>query len=199
MTHTKATLSNPAQIYANGTHVGGSDDLAAKLQDGTFASLLKNAAAAAALPSALQQAVERAAASAAASSSSGGGKGGPALSPELQALAGKLADPKAGVAVRSTKEKNFSGNQLLLWLEQNASGSGGKLSEEEAAALEEEAAALGARLLAANVVTRVGSQQPSVRETKAVAAGGTYRLKSDAPRAVAWGQPLNTAYCEFDL
>lgn len=172
------------QIFVNGAHLGGSDDLRARLEDGGFDALL--AAAARPLPEALSAAVERAAALAAQAS----GSGANALSPELRAVADALADPQRGVVAvagsGAAGEKTFSGAALLAWLEASGQLAGNPTP-----------AALGAALLEANVVTLVAPRQPRPEDVAAVAPEATYRLRVDAPLAVAWGQPLNATYCEL--
>jgi hypothetical protein len=112
--------------------------------------------------------------------------------PELAAVAAALADPSSGVvaaAGTASNGKTFTGAQLLAWLQQR----GVTAAEAAGASLELQ----GAQLLAANVVTLVASSQPALGDVATVAPGMTYRLRADAPRAVQWGQPLNTGYCEL--
>jgi hypothetical protein len=80
------------------------------------------------------------------------------------------------------RSKTFSGSQLLRWLE----GSGGDKADETAA-----------QLLASNLVTLVSPAQPTPVQAAAVRPDACYRLLSDAPRSIQWGEPLNTHYCEL--
>jgi len=184
-----STSGTTPQIYANGTYVGGSDDLLAKLQDGSFIGLMKDkgTAAAAGLPAALRSAVEQAAAAAQQAASSKEGSSSPlAVPPELKAVAEALVNPASGIAAKSSSsDKTFTGAQLLQWLQQQEGCSGGAGAAQQ-----------GASLLAANIVTRVATTLPQPQHVSSVVDSATYRLRSDAPCTVAWAQPLNTAYCE---
>lgn len=132
-----------------------------------------------------------------ASKSSTAGAHGAPLAPELKPVADALADPSTGILATAPAAagaaKTFSGAQLLSWLQQrggSSSQSGGQSIDKS------EAEALGGKLLASNVVTLVAGTQPARRDVEAVRPEGSYRLMADAPRSVAWGQPLNTHYCE---
>lgn len=194
------------QIYAVGTHVGGSDDLLAALADGRFDALLTGASGGssgggvpAVLPPVLHEAAAAAAAAAAAGPAVGSSSsGGAALPQPLVSLSGALADAGSGIlaAIGGGGDKAFSGAQLLEWLAANLgaadAGAGGGAGAGNAGS----PASLAAQLLAANVVTRLAAAQPSPADLAAVEPTGRYRLRTDAPRGVAWGQALNTAYCE---
>lgn len=84
------------QVFVNGRLVGGSDRLATKVNDGSFAQLLDDTQSQHSLPEALQQALKSVAAAQA--EPGAGSPAGPQLAPELQALATKLAEPQTGIA-----------------------------------------------------------------------------------------------------
>lgn len=178
------------QIYAYGTYVGGCDDLLAKLQDSSFSSLAKSEPAGDAigcLPDALRSAAEKAAADAQRPTPGPAGRA-PTVSPELLAVAASLADPAGGVlAGCNSSDKTFSGKKLLDWLQKNS-------IQQQQQQQQPGTEALGSRLLASNLVTLAAAVQPSAEDTVALRAGARYRLLSDAPRSVAWGQALNTHY-----
>jgi glutaredoxin len=195
----------PAQVYAVGEHIGGADDLEAALADGSLARLLQQEAdggggGGGALPPGLRAAVERAAAEAAAEVGAPAPPGGPPLPPDLADLAAAAADPKCGIVAAAAAAKGggaakaqagasgggtFSGAQLLAWLAQRPDALGGRAP-----------GAAGAALLAANAVTLVSRAPPPPAVVTAVDPAKAYRLRAAAPRAVAWGQPLNAAWCE---
>lgn len=176
----------------HGTLVGGSDSLSAQVADGSFAKLLAagSTAAAALLPEDLQQALDASLASAAAAGADR--KSGPQLPPELLQLARALSEPQAGIP-RSTRSGDlhsnaFTGRALLDWLQQHSSSS--STGSDRQGALQK-----GQQLLAANIVTLVSQQQPTAAGLSLVDDDAHwYRLRSDAPRDLAWGSALNTGY-----
>lgn len=172
-------------MFVNGTLVGGSDSLSAKVSDGSFAELLAASNAQQALPGALQQALE----STAAANQGAQSPAGPQLSPELQQLASRLADAQTGIQ-RSAQPADlrsnaFTGQALVDWLQHSTSSQG-----DRAAAIN-----TAQQLLAANMVTVVSQQQPTAAELASFDdAVHWYRLRSDAPRDLSWGTALNTGY-----
>lgn len=176
----------------HGTLVGGSDSLSAQVADGSFAKLLAAGSAAALLPEALQQALDASLAAAAGADTST--KAGPQLSPELLQLAKALSEPQAGIP-RSTRPGDlhsnaFTGRALLDWLQQHSSNSSSRPGSDRQGALQ-----TGQQLLAANLVTLVSQQQPTAAGLSLVDDDAHwYRLRSDAPRDLAWGSALNTGY-----
>jgi hypothetical protein len=175
------------QVFAAGQLIGGSDSLLAHIQDGSFNAMVGAPADQQALPAQLQAAVE----AAAAVGQAGTAAGNPALRlpPDLQRVLDAAADSRSGVPRSpgqpgsSLLSNAFTGQVLVQWLVQHNSSS----SSDEAAA-----ARIAEQLLAANAITLVSAQQPQV--PVAFSAADHYRLRSEAPRELAWGAPLNTAY-----
>jgi len=179
------------QVFVNGTLVGGSNTLAAKVTDGSFSTLLGGPGGPSqALPPALQQAVEAAAASRAKAGSTGAT--GPQLAPELQQVVQELADRSRGIARASQlgdpRSDAFTGAALVDWLTQHSSNGASNAGRQTALATAEQ-------LLQGNAITLVTQQQPAAADL--VFQDDTahwYRLRSDAPRDLPWGTALNTAY-----
>lgn len=175
------------QVFVNGTLVGGSDRLAAKVSDGSFTQLLDGTTSQQSLPEALQEALQSAAAAEAKPGACS--PAGPQLAPELQELATKLAEPQTGIkraAQPGDPHSNaFTGQLLVDWLQQQGSSQGDRQAAVKTAE----------QLLAANVVTVVSQQQPAAAELKVFDdAAHWYRLRAEAPRDLAWGTALNTGY-----
>jgi hypothetical protein len=176
------------QVYANGTLVGGSEALLAKISDGSFTQLLSQASSSqAALPDLLSRAVQ-AAEAAAATSSSAAPAAGTQLPEALRQLLSALSDPQMGVQRQpgSSGKPAFTGKALLDWLVQHSSSSSSRSA----------AAAQAQQLLSANAITFISDKQPSADEVVAVFDDDAHRyaLRSEAVRAVPWGAALNTHF-----
>jgi hypothetical protein len=175
-------------VFVNGRLVGGSDRLATKANDGSFAQLLDDTQSQHSLPEALQQALKSVAAAAQAEPGAGS-PAGPQLAPELQALATKLAEPQTGIARADQpgdpRSMAFTGKSLVDWLQQQSSSTGDRQAAVKTAG----------QLLAANIVTVVSQQQPAAADLRVLDdTAHWYRLRAEAPRDLAWGAALNTGY-----
>jgi hypothetical protein len=207
-------------VFAGGQLVGGSDALLARIQDGSLAQLLEDAACADAqrqgheLPPQLRQAVQHAAAAAAAADAdtSGAGSqrpptGDPVLQlpPDLQQLLAAAADRDTGVASAACSSSQpeqaaFTGEALVDWIVQHQQQQQQQQHQQQGSAADAAARRAGAvaaaqQLFAANGVTLIAAQQPPPGGLVfADDRGHPYRLRRDAPRQLPWGAPLNTAY-----
>jgi hypothetical protein len=174
-------------VYANGTLVGGSDALLAKISDGSFMQLLlQQSSSKGALPGLLSSAMQ--AADAAAAAAAPAAAAGTELPAELQRVLSAVSDPQSGVQRQpggTAKPPTFSGKALLDWLAQHSSS-----SDRSAAAAQAQ------QLLAANAVTLVSDKQPSADDVAALFDDEAHRyaLRSEAVRAVPWGAALNTHF-----
>ena len=170
-----------------GSLVGGSDDLAAAVENGSFAQLLQAQSSSTLLPAALQEALQSA--TAAAEKRQPGAGAGVTLPPDLQQLIDKLTNRTTGIQrtpqSHDTHSNAFTGQALADWLQQHSSSQGSRQA----------AATTAQQLLELNLITAVSPQQPTLAEAKfSDDATHWYRLRSDAPRNVRWGVALNTTY-----
>lgn len=180
------TLHSAAcQVYVNGTLVGGSDDLAAKVKDGSLKQLLSSYSSEASLPQQLQNAWQ--AAAAANTQASAGNMIAEQLPRELQLLLAALSEPQTGVPRKrriAHSAPTFTGQDLIKWLVSHGSSND-----------RGEAAVVAQQLLGANAVTLVCDKQPAVADVVVYDdAVHSYALRGEAVGAVPWGQALNTHY-----
>eukprot|EP00775_Hariotina_reticulata_P010520 gene10520-10680_t len=169
------------QVFANGVLVGGSEELVKQIGDGSLARLLAQPASSTVLPERLAKAVQAASTQASSSTSSA-----QQIPPDLQQVLERLADPSTGVSRRQQPQGSapaaaFTGRALLDWLTKH---------NDRAAAL-----ATAQQLLAANAITLLADKQPAAASVQIIDdEAHWYRLRSQAPRSVAWGAALNTQY-----